>query len=563
MILFRKKLILTALFTVNLGVCITLNSNADACNCQHPNCACNSDSTGYYEPDCFDVNQLKYSELNDEPITNDANHWQLKENCQAKGSFKLKNSVFEITSGKKFEAPFNSNSAIDLDNSTFLVNEGGKYRYQSNNFNTFTNGTKGVFAPRSSVIWNGLNYRLIDATDSSFVVYPGAFINALKFDVVHKHHINYIIDGNNKSSTIFLNRVVKPTDITGRAIKNPNIMGVVLDMKVVLPPNNEINKYEMTLDKSKQFLNFSLYPNLYFENCEIIYSDYKKDNFEMERITDWKIRSNNQNPLIAKKAVLSERTRILNPTSPDGSKFAEYDIKFGYAKIKDTGPIDHRANFPSVFDSTVPNYYNIKSITKNGTEYRCYFDLTLLTTECFQYRDGENAYNYFWNNGDGDLPKGILHHMPIVLNVGLIGDGNQEVSLLDYNTRQDYKQVELYGDNTGYSGQIVVSPKTEKVIFGDKSYTRVDQLFNLNRKNIEMEQCDVEFQGSNDILAGGQSVDDFTVTKDAKTVRLVPGDNNAIFDIEGKVSLDSYESGADDDTDDGSFIVEEGVEVNA
>lgn len=566
MILFRKKLILTALFIVNLGIGITIDNSADACNCQNPNCACNNDdSPGYYEPDSFNVEQLKNPGFDDEPITNDANHWQLKENCQAKGSFKLKNSIFEVTNGTKFEAPFNSNSAIDFDNSTLYINEGGRYRYQSNNFNTFSNGAKGVFAPRSSVIWNGLNYRLFDATNSQFIAYPGTFINALNFDVVHKHHMNYIIDGNNKSSTFYLNRVVKPTDKTGRAIKNNNMMGILLDMKVVLPANDNVNNYEMKLDESKQFLNFSLYPNLYFENCEFVYSDYTKD-FIMKWVTDWKIKSNSQDTSIAKKAVLSKRTKILDPTSKDGSKFAEYDIAFGYAQTE--GKIrDHRSNFNSVFNPNEPNYFNVKSINKSGTNYRCYFDLTLLTTECFQYRDGENANTYSWNNGDDIVPKGILHHMPIVLNVGLIGDGNQQVTLFDYDDHYDYDKVELYGDNTGYSGQINVSPKTKDVVFGDKSYTRVDQLFILDRNSInpDTEQCNVEFQGSNDILAEGQSVNAFTVTQDAKTVRLVPGDNwnKARFDIAGKVSLASYESESDCDTDDGSFIVEEGVEVNA
>ena len=487
-----------------------------------------------YEPDRFDCSQVKCCSCNDEVING---YWQLLDNCLIDKSFSMENSTFEVTKGKRFEAPFNSMSRVNMDTSTLFINTGGRFVYQSNNFNTFTDGSKVVFGPYSRLIWNGSNYRLFDASnDTSFIIYPKAFINALKFDVVHKHHVNYLIDGNNEQSTLYLNR------IDPNSKENHDIIAAVLDMNVVLP--SSYSESNLKLDQSQQFLKCEeLYPNLYFENCKFLFKDYQTS-FDKEKITDWLIKSNSNDYTGNKRAVLSCVERILDYTSPDGSKFAEYDIEFKYAEVKNIQ--DNRDSF-----DIYPNKYNIKSVVINGKTYNCNWDLSKLY-DCFK-----NSENYKLQQ----TTVGIFNYIPRILCVGLIG--NQNLRMFDINTGMDYKQVRLYGDNTEYSGVISASDNTENAVFGEYSYADIDQLF---KSRTSKNQCNCEFKGSNRIKVNGQTINNLVVTKDAKVIKfiLAKDKNKAQFNIKGIITFEEYDSDSDAETDSGDgFVVEEGVEVNA
>ena len=490
-----------------------------------------------YEPDKFDCSQLKCCSCNDEVING---YWQLLDNCSVDKSFSMENSTFEVTKGKRFEAPFNSMTRVNMDTSTLFINTGGRFIYQSNNFNTFTDGSKVVFGPYSRLIWNGSNYRLFDASnDTSFIIYPKAFINALKFDVVHKHHVNYLIDGNNEQSTLYLNR------IDPNSKENHDIMAAVLDMNVVLPSG--YSESDLKLDQSKQFLKCEeLYPNLYFENCKFSFKDYQTS-FDKEKITDWLIKSNSKDYTGNKRAVLSCIEKMLDYNSPDGSKFAEYDIEFKYAEVKNVQ--DNRDSF-----SIYPNKYNIKSVVINEKKYNCNWDLSKLY-DCF--KDSET---YRLQIGSQNT-VGIFNYIPRILCVGLIG--NQNIRMFDKTNGMDYKQVHLYGDNTEYSGVISTSENTENVVFGEYSYADIDQLFKVRtNKN----QCNCEFKGSNKIKVNGQTINNLIVTKDARIIKFVlaKDKNNAQFNVKGIITFEAYDSDSDAETDSGdSFVVEEGVEVNA
>ena len=560
MILLNKKLILTALFTFSIGASFASNNNA--CYCTNCDCcgAGNNCIPVVYEPDELEPIQLQQNpNANGEPLDIDANNWQLKENCQVKESVNLPNSTLEITDGATLEYPFHSMVKTDYDNSTLYINSKGKYVFQSNNFNSMKNGSKVVFSPFSNLIWNGLNYRLFDAKDTNFIAYPKCFINALRFDVVHKHNINYLVDGNNKSSTFYLNRIKYDND--GKAIPNHDIMGVLLNNNVVLPTkDNNGNDYQLKLDKSKQFLYCDVYPNLYFENCRFIFEDYDKV-FTKILETGWKIKSTNRDTEDNdKKAVLSKIQRIKDP-----GLFTEYDIAFEFATTDDRpGQLeDRRPTFVNAlhnYEGNViePTCYNQRSINVNGLNYNCYWDLKTLYT-CF--RDEEcktkekSERDYKWSHDDTTPRKtGILNYFPPVLYVGLLGDTNDNVRLLNIHNLNEYPQVELRGVNKWYTGKISASPKTQNVIFGENSYAYVDQLFAYDREK----KVNVEFQGSNNVKAEGQTVNDFTITKDATNVILYPTENanNARFDIKGTINLERDNLG-------GSLIIKPGVKVNA
>jgi hypothetical protein len=559
MILFKKKLILIALFTLsNSGVFANESNNACPCiECCQCNANCEDCLPVVYESDKFDTNAVQSKPIGtNEPLNIDANYWKLKENCQVKNSFNLPNSTLEITDGASLEYPFHSMVNTDYDNSTLYVNSKGKYIYQSNNFNSMVNGTKVIFSPFSNVIWNGLNYRLFDAKNTNFIAYPYSFINALRFDVVHKHNINYLVDGNNKSSTFYLNRVKFDND--GKVIPNHDIMAVLLNMNIVLPKkDNNGNDYKLQLDKSKQFLYCDVYPNLYFENCKFIYEDYKRI-FTKILETGWKIRTNDNIDNNDKKAVLSQLKRIKDP-----GLFTEYDVEFEYATTDEINIEDKRP----VFVNAIHNYegskinptcYNQRAIKVNDIKYNCYWDLKTLHT-CFKDKEfvtKEKAdRDYKWTFDDTTPNKtGILNYLPPVIYVGLLGDENDNTRLINIHTLDKYSQVELYGVNKWYDGKISASPKTEKIIFGEDSYAYVDQLFAYDREK----KVDIEFQGSNNVKTEGQTVNNFIITKDAKNIVLSPADNldNARFDIEGAITLEDNEEG-------GSLFIKPGVKVNA
>lgn len=500
-----------------------------------------SQSKPIYEPDNFDINYCQDCHSNDEIISG---HWRLTYNCIISTSLKMENSIFEVVPGKKFETPFNSMFRIKLKSSTLLVNERAKFVYQSNNFNTVKDGSEVIFGPYSRLIWNGLNYRLFDASDNtSFIIYPKAFINALKFDDVHKHNINYLIDGNNEQSTLYLNRIDSDSP------KNQDIMAVVLDMNVVLPSN--YNKNNLILDDSRQFLKIDLYPNLYFENCKFSFEDYSTE-FDKEKKTNWMIKTGSKDYTGNKKAILSGVEKISNYTSPDGSKFAKYDIDFGYAKVNSVS--DNRDSYERVFDTPVPNKYNKKSVTIGEKQYNCYWDLSKLADS---FKDG-NSYKL----QVGGNMIGALNYIPWKLYAGLIG--NENIRLFSKYKGVGYDEVIFYGDNKEYTGKVTASDNVNNITFYENSYADIDQLF---KPRTDKYQCNCELRGSNEIRVDGQIVNNLVVTKDAKTIKFVPAkaiqnDNYATFTIKGAITFDDYESDSES-TDGEGFVVEEGVEVNA
>ncbi len=559
MILFKKTLILTVLFTLSIGSAFCSGSSNHVCPCTGP-CDCSTSGSGcipvVYEPDNFDTEPIQSPAASNEPINIDANYWQLKQNLQVKNSFNVPNSTLEITDGSLLEYPFKSMNCTEYDNSTLYINSNGKYIYQSNNFNSMVNGTKVIFSPFSNLVWNGLNYRLFDAKNTSFIAYPYSFINALRFDVVHKHNINYLIDGNGKSSTFYLNRIKYDKD--GKAVPNHDIMAVLLNMNIVLPTkDNKGNDYQLKLDKSKQFLYCDVYPNLYFENCKFTYEDYKKV-FTKILETGWQIKTNSGDKNVEKKAVLSQLRRVKNP-----GLFTDYDLKFEYATTNETKIEDYRPIFINAIHSYEnlvidPTCYNQRAIKVNGITYNCYWDLKTLYT-CFKDKEfvtkdrADNTYKWTF---DSTTPTkmGILSYLPPVLHVGLLGDENDNIRLINIHTLNEYSKVELYGVNKWYEGKISAFPNTKDIIFGEDSYAYIDQMFAYDREN----KVNVEFQGSNNVKVEGQTVNNLNVTKDAKNVVLYPTSDleNARFDIEGTITLDKNESG-------GSFVIKPGVKVNA
>ena len=495
-------------------------------------------SNPVYEPYDFNINQYQNCKSEKTIISG---HWRLIYNTLISESFSMENSIFEITKNKKFETSFNSMSRINLKSSTLFVDEKAKFVYQSDNFNTLTNGSEAIFGPYSRLIWNGNNYRLFDSSEnSSFIIYPKAFINALTFDNVHKHNIKYLIDGNNEQSTLYLNRI----DTTSS--KNPDIMAVVLDMKVVLPKT--YSKNDLKLDDSKQFLKIDIYPNLYFENCTFSFDDYLTK-FNKEKRTDWMIKTNSKDYTGNKKAVLSCIEEISSYTSPDGSKFAKYDIDFGYANVNNIS--DNRESFNKIFASFAQNKYNRKSITIGGKEYNCYWDLSKLADS---FKEGNNYSLQSCEN-----VVGIFNYIPYKLYVGLIG--NENLRLFSKCKGMGYDEVTLYGDNSEYTGKITASNNVNKIIFYDNSYADIDQLFKIR---MNKSQCNCELRGSNEIRVNGQVINDLVVTKEAKTIKFISANkgNVAKLTIKGIMKLEKYESD-EETTDDDSFIIEYGVEVNA
>lgn len=608
MIIEHTKLILTTLFFIPIGMTVIEASNYNTCNCcnnqlqqsipqqttfipsnqemeyqykkhgRHGNKKRlqNSKLIFLREPDeCgmfnqFDLDKLNYKNMHEETVKGS---WQLNNNCVTDKSINMEDSIFEITNGIRFETQCNSMSCITLDYSTFIINNGGKYVHQSTGFNTLDNETKVILYPNSSIIWNSPNYRLFDATgDTSFIAYPGSVIDSGSFS--NKNTTHYIIDGNNKTSTIYLNRI--KYDIDSKFTPNVNIQGILYNMNVVLPVNDNNNQYEVVLDESTQLAQCKLYPNLYFKNCVILNEDYTKT-VDTKTITNWIIKGINNT-----KAILSKRDVILaDQTSNDNYKFSEYDIELGYASKNNTS--DERAKFPSLFNEESESEYNISNIVIDEKSYPCYFDLSSLP-DCFNIEDKTLE---------------VLNNIPNILKVGLIGNNNIKLVNCNINEEsEDYKEVKLSGNNSEYYGIIFASRKTENITFGEKSYARIDVLFDndtqlttntntrtkkryivgeqqskkssrreslssigvsLNENGIK---CNVIFDGSNKVLVEGQSIIDLNVTKNAKSIKLIPYEStNTNFNIEGVLNLEEYVSNKDNET--GIFIVEEGVEVKA
>lgn len=523
--------------------------------------------------DNFDIEKLRSKKISNEIMSGS---WQLENNCITDKNVIMEDSIFEITGGVRFETQINSMACIDLDGSTLLINKNGKYVHQSNNANTLNNESKIIFSPDSHTIWNSQNYRLFDATGNTlFIAYPNSVIDGGIFN--GKNATHYLIDGNNKTSTIYLNRI---------NYDSPNIylQAILYDMNVVLPKYTN-DKYNLVLDESTHLYNCSLYPNLYFKNCAFSNEDYTKT-VDVTVTTDWCIKGNYNNDKNNTKAILSKRELISdNQISNDSDKFVEYDIEFGYTKTVHAS--DDRSPPSSLFDGESKSEYNISHIGK----YKCYFDLIKLN-ECFQTsEDGED----------------ILDNIPNILNAGLIGNNN--IKLINHNINKEhneYSVVKLYGDNTEYYGIIFISDETKNITFGENSYARVDLLFEkkiqtrtrsntknrqryiidgssqptdkrigLDEKNISLNEngirCNVVLDGSNKVVAEGQYILDLNITKNARSIKIIPydKDNKYVFNIEGALNLEEYvetnqnDLPNEDKNNNGILVIEEGVQVKA
>lgn len=608
MIVEHTKLILTTLFFIPIGMTVIEASNYNTCKCcnnqlqqdisqqttfipsnqeieyQHNKHGKNNNKNRLQnnklifireQGECrmfnqFDLDKLNSNNMSEETINGS---WQLNNNCITDKSINMEDSIFEIINGIRFETQCNSMSCITLDYSTFIINNGGKYVHQSTGFNTLDNETKVILYPNSSIIWNSPNYRLFDATgDTSFIAYPGSVIDSGSFG--NKNTTHYIIDGNNKTSTIYLNRI--KYDMNNKFTPNSNIQGILYDMNVVLPTNDNNNKYEVILDESTRLAQCKLYPNLYFKNCVILNEDFTKT-VDIKTITDWIIKGINNT-----KAILSKRDVILSDqTSNNNYKFSEYDIELGYTSKNNTS--DERAKFHSLFNEESESEYNISNIVIDEKSYPCYFDLSSLP-DCFNIEDETLE---------------VLNNIPNILKVGLIGNDN--ITLVNCNINEeseDYKEVKLFGNNSEYYGVIFASSKTENITFGEKSYARIDVLFDnntqlTNNKNTRTKKryiigeqqsqkrsrkeslssigvslnenkikCNVTFDGSNKVLVEGQSIIDLNITKNAKYIKLIPYENTkTVFNIGGVLNLEEYISDKDNET--GIFVIDEGVEVKA